>query len=375
MTMTRRQFEIASMASLAAAATGRLRAAEPASGDAKAGKSATKLPKEVPWLAEVQTRPFKGIPDAPRLPPLLVDAKGLKITDVGAWLRRRLELRREWSELLGSWAPPKEPPSYDVMASDRLGEVSRQLISYETEPGVTVEAYLLTPARVFGRLPGVVVLHSTVDHTIRQGAGLEGPAEAAWGLKLAQKGMVVLCPRCFLWNSDTDVDYQKRVDEHWKRHPRSRGIAKMTFDGSRALDLLANHRQVDPKRLGVAGHSLGGKEALYLAAMDDRVKAAVSSEGGIGTAFSNWHATWYLDTKQLGREHHELLGLIAPRAFLLIGGDSADGARSWPFIEASLDVYRLFGQPARVGLYNHVKGHTIPPLAEARTYEWLQTYL
>ena len=371
MTISRRQFEIASVAALCGATTSR-RARSYAQELEKQAKPAS---KEVPWLSKVQTRPFKELSGAAILSPLLVNAKGKPITTTADWLRRRLELRREWSELLGSWAPPKEPPSYEVMASDRLADVSRQLIRYETEPGVSVEAYLMTPTRSFGRLPGVVVLHSTVDYTIRQGAGLEGPAEAAWGLKLAQRGMIALCPRCFLWNGEEQVDYQKRVDEHWKRHPRSRGIAKMTFDGSRALDLLASHRQVNPERLGAAGHSLGAKEAFYLAAMDDRVKAVVSSEGGIGTTFSNWHAPWYLDTKKLGREHHELLALIAPRAFLLIGGDSADGARSWPFIEASLEVYRLFSQRARVGLYNHGKGHTIPPLAEARTYEWLQTYL
>ncbi len=372
MTISRRQFEVASLAALCGtAATSRTRAQNLISED----KPAAAAPKEVPWLAEIQTRPFKSLPDAPRLSPLLVDAKGKPIVTLAEWLRRRIELRREWSELLGSWEPPKEPPTFEVLASDRLADVSRQLIRYETEPGASVEAYLLTPTRSFGRRPGVVVLHSTVDYTIRQGAGLEGPAEAAWGLKLAQRGMVVLCPRCFLWNGEEQTDYQKRVDEHWKRHPRSRGIVKMAFDGSRALDLLASHRQVNPDRLGAAGHSLGAKEALYLAAMDDRVKAVVSSEGGIGTTFSNWHAPWYLDTKKLGREHHELLALIAPRAFLLIGGDSADGAQSWPFIEASLEVYRLFSQKARIGLYNHAKGHTIPPLAEARTYEWLQTYL
>jgi len=59
----------------------------------------------------------------------------------------------------------------------------------------------------------------------------------------------------------------------------------------------------------------------------------------------------------------------------LIGGGSADGARSWPYIEAALEAYRMYGPVARIGLFNHGQGHTIPPLAEQRTYEWLQTYL
>jgi hypothetical protein len=74
------------------------------------------------------------------------------------------------------------------------------------------------------------------------------------------------------------------------------------------------------------------------------------------------------------REHHEVLALAAPRAFLLIGGDSADGDRSWPFIEAAMPIYRLYGGTPRLGLYNHKQGHSVPPESERRIYEWLITY-
>jgi predicted peptidase len=154
-------------------------------------------------------------------------------------------------------------------------------------------------------------------------------------------------------------------------------MAKMLFDAVVALDILASQPEVDSQRLVAIGHSLGAKEVLYLAALDERVTVAVSSEGGIGTRFSNWEAPWYLGDAVkmgLGHEHHELLALVAPRPFLLVGGDSADGARSWPFIEAALPVYHLYGQPARVGLLNHRKGHSVPPEAERRIYEWIEAY-
>ena len=41
---------------------------------------------------------------------------------------------------------------------------------------------------------------------------------------------------------------------------------------------------------------------------------------------------------------HELLGLVAARAFLLVSGDSADGYPSWHFVAAALSVYRLLGR-------------------------------
>ena len=178
--------------------------------------------------------------------------------------------------------------------------------------------------------------------------------------------------------------FRSRVAAFGQRHPGCKGMAKMLFDAQRGLDVLEALPQVNRTRLGAVGHSLGAKEVLYLAAFDDRVKAAVSSEGGIGIRFSNWDAPWYLSDavnsdafKATGHEHHELLAMIAPRPFLLVGGDSADGKRSWPFIDAALPVYRLHGPDRRppLGLFNHGQGHSVPPEAGKRIEQWLLTYV
>jgi pimeloyl-ACP methyl ester carboxylesterase len=228
-------------------------------------------------------------------------------------------------------------------------------------------------------MPGVAVFHSTVDHSIRQPAGLAGPKQLHFGLALAQRGMVAISPRNFLWPDANKIDTSTVMKRFGERHPRSRGMARMLLDAQVAVDLLIARDDVDPRRIGAVGHSLGAKEVLYLAALDDRIRATVSSEGGIGTKFSNWDASWYLgeaikDAK-FGHEHHELLALVAPRAFLLVGGDSADGTRSWPFIEAALPVYRLYGERPRLGLFNHGRGHSVPAATESRILEWLATYL
>jgi hypothetical protein len=223
-----------------------------------------------------------------------------------------------------------------------------------------------------------VVLHSTVKHTIRQPAGVEGLPEKAFGLKLAKQGFVALCPRCFLWTDVLSIEYREHVRRFQMRNPGARGMAKMLHDARRAVDVLSARPEVDSQRIGAVGHSLGAKEVLYLAAFDARVRVAVSSEGGIGTRFSNWDAPWYLGPEireaAFQHEHHELLALAAPRAFLLIGGDSADGSRSWPFIQAAMPVYRLYGDAPRLGLLNHKQGHSVPPIAERRIEDWMLTY-
>ena len=335
---------------------------------------------DVPWLADVQRPPDRLPDDAPRLSPLLVDDEGRKITTLEGWRRKRDEIRRWWLDFLGPLEVRREgAPPLEVIEEDRPDGVVRQLVRYEVEPGLAVEGYLLKPARVEGRCPGVVALHSTVKHTIRQPAGVEGKPEKAFGLKMARRGYVAFCPRCYLWSDDLSIPYLKHVEHFRARHPGSKGMAKMLFDARVGLDVLAGMGEVDAQRLGTVGHSLGAKEVVYLAALDERVQVAVSSEGGIGTRFSNWDAPWYLGEAIRGdafaHEHHELLALVATRPFLLLGGDSADGDRSWPFIEAALPIYRLYGGTPRLGLFNHKKGHAVPPEAERRIDEWFDAYL
>jgi dienelactone hydrolase len=336
----------------------------------------------VPWLAEIQQRPAKVPDDAPKLRELLIDDSRQRITTLAAWQRRREGLREWWLDFLGPLPAERgAPPKLQIIEEDRRDGVIRQLVRYEVEPGMATEGCLLKPVKQPAKAPGIAVFHSTVNYTIRQPAGLEGPPEKFFGLRYAKQGCVTFCPRNFLWPaiSQPKLNAPGEASKFLARMPESKGMAKMLYDALVAVDILAALPGVDSSRLGCVGHSLGAKETLYLPAFDERIRASVSSEGGIGTKFSNWDATWYLGPtiKQpsFTHEHHELLALIAPRPFLLLGGNSADGDRGWPFIEAALPAYELYGGPKRVGQFNHGKGHAVPPEAESRIEEWLMTYL
>jgi len=337
-------------------------------------------PRDVSWLAEIQQPPATLPDDAPKLNDLLVDKHGKRITALDQWTRRREELRRWWLEFLGPMpAERKTAPKLTVVEEDQTEGVIRQLVRYQIEPGLMTEAYLLKPAKQQGKAPGIAVFHSTVPYSIRQPAGLEGPPEKFFGLRYAKQGCVCFCPRNFLWLETIRITAAGEAQKFLERAPKSKGMAKMLYDSLVAVDILVSLPEVDASRIGTVGHSLGAKETLYIGAFDERVKVIVSSEGGIGTKFSNWEAPWYLGPSikepAFAHEHHELLALTAPRPFLLLGGNSADGDRGWPFIAAALPVYELYGKPARLGQFMHGKGHSIPPEAETRIEEWLLTYL
>jgi len=340
---------------------------------------------DVSWLAEMQ-RPPDRVPELmPGLQPLLTDRDGKPVDTVAEWEARRAEIQRWWLDFLSpvSCLPSRVPP-LEILSEERLGDVTRQRVRYEVEPGAGTEAYLLKPTTSQDSpsqeslLPGVVVFHSTVDESIDEPSGVAGPSPKNLGLGLAQRGFVAFCPRNFLWPNNHRLSARWQTFKQRCRHPRRRGMARMLLDAFVAVNVLSSLPEVDSKRLGTVGHSLGAKEALYLAAFDRRIGVAASHEGGVGIRFSNWNAPWYLG-RQVHRdsfrhEHHELLGLIAPRPFLLLGGDGFDGVQSWPFVEAALPVYELYGTPARIALYNHHQGHKFTPQAEQRIYEWFEAY-
>jgi hypothetical protein len=246
-----------------------------------------------------------------------------------------------------------------------------------------VQGYLLRPESISAtdRLPAVVVLHPTTKENIDEVAGLLDQSSRATGLRLAQLGYVVFCPRCFLWQDA--VDFNVAVEQHRKRHPGVKGMAKMLYDAQRAVDVLESLTYVDSTKIGAMGHSLGAKETLYLAAFDSRIQVGVFSEGGLGLPSTNWDAPWYLGPecreKNWPLNHHQLLALIAPRPFLLLAGESgpgaADGQRSWPLIQAARPAWLFYSDKPRIGMVNHRRGHVFDEDQFTATRQWLDSVL
>ena len=347
----------------------------------KPGRAGT---REVPWLDEVQTPPSRLPPEAPDLPPLLVgrggapsapgfsgspNVRGSGGTGCGSWAPCRPTGRR-WR-----WRSFRRKSWTGAWCGNWFGTTPRPVFGWKAT------CWDRRRGRERNRRAGVVVLHPTSSLTIDLVAGVNGPEEQQVGLKLARRGLVVFCPRCFLWQDAGN--FLEAMARFKQRHPETLCMHKMLWDAMRGVDLLESLPQVDASRIGAVGHSLGAIESLYLAAFDERVRVTVASEAGLDFSFTNWHDPWFLGpairSPDFKLNHHQLLALTAPRAFLVLAGESgrhaADGDRSWPFIEAALKVYRLYGSPARLGIYNHGKGHTLPPQAFQRMAEWLETYL
>lgn len=313
------------------------------------------------------------------LTPLLEDSSHRAIKSKSAWLRQRTTIRQQWLDFLGPFPTRKPPLKTEILHTEKQPNFTRQQVRYQVERGLFTDGYLLTPSNAKGRLPAVVVFHPTTPLHAKGVAGLapEYDHEKWQGVQLVQRGYLVWCPRNYI-NTD-GADWAGNARCVMETHTNWTGMTRMVWDAIRAVDFVSSLPHVDRTRIGCLGHSLGGKQALFAAAFDERIRAAVSSEGGIGLRFSNWDAVWYLGPKirepDFQLENHQVLALIAPRAFLLLGGDSADGEHSEDFIQAAQPVFDLFGPGGNLKWFNHHGGHRYSPEARAVAEEFLDRHL
>jgi dienelactone hydrolase len=244
----------------------------------------------------------------------------------GSWRDR---FGQRLNALMAPW--PEPVPLHLEMEEEAACEGYRRYrVVFDTEETMSVPAYLLVPDDRSGPGSGVLAVHGHGPGKSRICA-TEPKVEPGgdYAAELARRGHVVLAPdlRCFGeradWNPpdhygcDTNLVHQ--VMGGW--NPLTQNL----WDMQRALDVLAAHPLVDPDSMGVVGFSYGGTLALFVAACDTRVAAAV-----VSGYFSSWAEShkvpWNMCGSQvlfgmLGHmEHADVGALIAPRPLLVQTG-------------------------------------------------------
>ena len=302
------------------------------------------------------------------------------------WEQERPRLRERWDAVIGkpSFADFDQTPEViDTFEQPQFrGTVLRQPTSPETRQLVL----LMEPTQVsLLPRPGAVVPFYHPDLMAGYDLETHEPRDerpnVQFGRHLVQQGYVVVCTEAFPYNTvpepEEDVGFawwQAATDKLLADNPNWTGIGKLAWDTSRAVDLLLSQRDMDRDRVVAIGHSLGGKMAFYTGCLDERIKAIIASDFGIGWDFTNWDAPWYLGQQILADDfalaHHQLLALHAPRSFLVIGGE-ADRPESWQYIQEAQKVYRLYGKEDRAGHFYHGTGHQPTDESIVAAYQWL----
>jgi len=317
------------------------------------------------------------------------------------WRVRRGHILESMQQVMGPLPPPgnKVPPDVKVVAERIADGVIRRKITLASEKGDRVPAWLLIPAGLAAKAPAVLCLHQTIAIGKDEPAGLGGSDNLHYGLELAKRGYVTLCPDYPNFGEYKCDPYAARASQRGSTAPKgsSTGYASATMKGvwnhMRAIDVLEATAEVDAGRIGCIGHSLGGHNAIFLAAFDDRVKAVVSSCGFnsfakyAGGDLAGWSHAGYMpriaslygkDPRKMPFDFTEVLAALAPRpvfinAPLRDSNFEVSGVRDC--LAAAGPVYALLGAADKLVAVHPDAGHDFPPAVRTAAYEFLDSVL
>ena len=312
------------------------------------------------------------------------------------WQKHKEILRKRYLQLIRDDQRPSKPV-LDIKIHESVtvaGEYTRKLISYNVEADERAHAYLAVPLDLKAPAPAIVALHGTYDHGKKRAAGLEDNPDKAYLDHLARRGYVVIAPDHFVAGHRIPSEGRYETAAFYKKHPNWTAVGKFTYEHSIAVDVLQSLKEVDPERIGALGHSLGGHGTFFLAAYDKRIKTAACN---CAASFFRHNAEvekwardhWYAYFKHIRPgllkgnlppiDMHEIISLIAPRAFLdvsaLNDGPALTQRQRVLMNMKIMDAYELENAPQNFAFYVHGQGHSVPHESRALMYGWMDKHL
>ncbi|PTY07655.1 acetylxylan esterase [Opitutaceae bacterium EW11] len=358
---------------------------------------------------------------------LLTLHDGTPVKDADGWWKcRRPELLRDAQDSLWGHMPAATPRvAFSVQTSaGGTGELAFRQKTFDGEIDVSaypevrhkprITAFLRTPAAAKGPVPVVIVINpfSSAADT-RNAATLD----RYWALLGARGWGVCLYDISTLQPDDGQflTSYLIGLCNRgaWRKPGDWGTIGAWVWGISRLVDQLEKDPDVDPARLGVAGHSRYGKTTVAAMALEPRLRVAFAScSGSMGAKLNRRHWGQDVENSAYEREYHWMAGnffkwmgplkegrylprrvermpidadgliaLAAPRALFITGGTDdtwADPYGEYLGAAAASPAYELLGVKGlvmpdpkpmadrsylsgRLGYRFHTGGHTDEP--------------
>ena len=325
------------------------------------------------------------------------------------------------------YTPPAIAPQPRLIRRTDKGDYVEEYLTFQTTPDLRVPAHVLIPKAARRPAPGIVVLHShdglylwgkeKVVQNDQEHPYLTAFKQRAYGGKsiaaeLARRGYVTIAIDMFYWGerrmildddppayrerstalTEPDIrTFTQRASQGESLIARSLLTAGVTWPGvllwddMRTLDYLASRPEVDPARLGCVGLSVGGYRSYLLAALDERIKAAVDvgwmtsfgaqiKEHVVNTVGLSFHINGlyrYLDFPDIS-------ALVAPRALLVING-SRDRLFALDGVKAAFETigrcYAKAGAPDRQQCRLYDAPHEFNLEMQAEAWAWLERWV
>jgi len=351
-----------------------------------------------------------------------------------SWLQPEFKSLTGWKrkargkllELL-HYSPARCDPRAEVVERVDAGDYLREKVYFNTTPDIRVPAFVLVPKKAKLPAPAIVALHdhggfyfwgkekiveTEGEHAVLTDFKKSYYAGESIASELARQGYVVVVIDMFYWGErrmlldDDPADWRERphdikperIAEFNRRAGQSEQLVGRTiysagftwpgvmiWDDIRTVDYLLTRPEVDQKRIGCVGLSVGGLRSCHLAALDDRIKAAV---------VVGWMASFPRQLRRHVRntightklipglyrylDYPDIASQAMPRALLVING-TKDGLFDLDGVRASFDklnaCYRKAGAPEKCRTRLYDTPHEFNAQMQAEAWEWLKRWV
>jgi dienelactone hydrolase len=262
----------------------------------------------------------------------------------------------------------------------------RRKITFASEPGDRVPAYVLIPKNLAAPAPAMLCLHQTTRSGKDEPAGLSGRSTLHYAHELAELAFVCIVPD-YPSFGEYPYDFKKQGGHY------ASGSMKAIWNNHRAIDVLQAMPEVNHDRIGCIGHSLGGHNSLFTAVFDQRIRAVVTSCGFTpfhdyyGGKIAGWTSDRYMprlrdrygnDADRVPFDFYEVLTAIAPRAVFInapLRDSNFDVAGVKKVVAAVGPVYKLRQASQRLTVRYPDSAHDFPDDIRHEAYGWLREQL
>jgi hypothetical protein len=316
---------------------------------------------------------------------------GRQVKSKKDWEKRREEILSRWNEMMGEWPPLIKNQEMEILwESTRRDGYKEYRISFNWIPDEKTEGYLLVPDNG-GIKPAVISVFYNSEASIGFGSKTIKPANLDFAYQLTKRGFVTLSI-----GSPSNAIYYPDKD-----NAKVQPLSMLAYAAANAWYVLSKIPEVDSTRIGIAGHSFGGKWAMFASCLFDKFACAAWSDPGIvfdeKRGNVNYWEPWYLGyhpppwrksgipTEQNpakglypklvaeGHNLHELHALMAPRPFLVSGG-AEDTPKRWIPLNQTIAVNHFLGFDNRVAMTNR-KEHSPNPESNGQMYLFFEYFL
>ena len=325
------------------------------------------------------------------------------------------------------YAPAACHPAAETVERIDCGEYVREKVWFNTTPEVRLPAFVLVPKHAPKRAPAMVALHDhggfylwgkeKIVEISDEHAALRDFRRQYYGgrgiaTELVPQGYVVVVIDMFYWGErrmlldDDPADWRERpasltrerIQAFNARAGQSEQLVGRTifaagftwpgvmfWDDVRTVDYLLTRPDVDPPRIGCVGLSVGGLRSCHLAALDERIRAAV---------VVGWMASFPAQLRKHVRntightklvpglyqhlDYPDIASLSMPTPMLVING-SQDGLFDLEGVKASFAklnaCYAKAGVPSHCRTLLYDTPHEFNAAMQAEAWAWLKQFV